>query len=103
MVLGADDNQRSVIRYGSTTDRNTVFNTSTPNILHCNELRTFWLSWDHGVGMVKIGRGPLVDENGFMQWTNPQRPAPNFNALALSCYTGSAALWKVNENAGKMS
>lgn len=101
LILGTDDNQRSVIRYGSAANRQTVFNTATPNILHCNELRTFWLSWDHSDGTVKVGRGPLIDEQGFMQWTNNRTPRQFYNAIGLSCATGSAAMWVVNENSGK--
>jgi hypothetical protein len=99
VVLGAYDNQRSMIRYGAAvSELQIVFDTSTPDILHCNDLRSFWLEWDDS-GFVAVGMGPSVSEQRFMQWTKADRRF--YNSIGLTNENGGTAMWQVNENTGQ--
>jgi hypothetical protein len=92
--LGYDNNQKSFIRLliGSSSS----FETSTPNLLHCDDMRAFWVSWDHEY--IKVGRGQMVDQQTFM---NLQDPNPqSLTAIDLLSSKGSSAVWQVYENSG---
>ena|SRR6218665_1442847 len=92
--LGVENNKKSFIRLllGSSSS----FETSTPNLLHCDDMRAFWVSWDNEY--FKVGRGLMVDEQIIMNLQDPNRHT--FNAIALSSSWGSSAVWQVYENSG---
>jgi len=50
VVLGGWYNTKSVIRWGVGTaenefDKEHFLEVETPHLLHCTELRTYWISW----------------------------------------------------------
>jgi hypothetical protein len=53
LPLGSGENQKTQIRNESLTYA--VARAVTPDILNCNELRSFWVSWYQG--LVRIGSG----------------------------------------------
>ena len=45
----------------------------TPDILDCNEAKTFWVGWS--AGHVRVGVGSRVGYNQFMDWRDPNPKA----------------------------
>ena len=40
------------------------------DIINCDEMRPFWVSWDGGI--IKVGHGDLIDRNTFLEWPDPE-------------------------------
>lgn len=92
--LGVENNEKSFIQIAGSSS----FETSTPNLLHCDDMRAFWISWDDEY--IKVGRGSLVDEQIFMNLRDPNRDS--FNAIIIHSIKSSSAVWQVFENSGVM-
>ncbi|CAC5365811.1 unnamed protein product [Mytilus coruscus] len=60
----------------------------TPNILNCTVYLPFWISWE--VGDVKLGKGLVVGENVFGNWTNSH----HFNVRSIGVLTDVSTLGK---------
>ena len=67
IVLGAYRNMESLIR--NATQGNPWVIHSTPGIVNCTELRTFWVGWDSG--LIRVGRGGEIGMDQFMHWQDP--------------------------------
>ncbi len=75
-------------RAGKLSD--TKVDPDTPDILSCDELRTFWVSWESG--RIAVGTGALVGLLEFMAWQDPEPDAVAY--LSLSGWS-DPALWDI--------
>jgi len=94
VVLGGWQNSRSAIR--NKTQGMDWTDVSTPDILHCDEMRSFWISWEYG--LIMVGKGSKVGKNEVMHWLDP---AP-YSVHAISVSTGyeSSGLWEFSSTEG---
>ena len=102
VVIGDDNNQRSHVRHVKTNTK--FFDTSTPDILHCNEFRTFWMKWYWTFSgttraYFDVGKGPLPGEHMFMSYNDAA--TENYDAVGLTSSAGNSAVWRINENSGR--
>jgi hypothetical protein len=65
---------------------------ATPDILNCNESRSFWVSWS--LGDIKVGRGDIVDDQTIMRWVDPQPLAVGI--VALSTGLSFEGVWRLS-------
>ncbi len=63
--------------------------TITPNILSCDELRPFWISWSGGI--VRFGEGITPYENEILRLDGVTVP---FSSIALATDMGTVGYWK---------
>ncbi|ELU12988.1 hypothetical protein CAPTEDRAFT_69653, partial [Capitella teleta] len=63
----------------------------TPDVMHCNETRYFWISWKNGV--IEVGRGLVVGNRVFMVWWKDPEPY-KVNGIAISTGFGAEGKWK---------
>ena len=72
---------------------------NTPGILSCEEMRPFWVSW--GGGLIKAGRGHLVDEDEIMSWqdSEPMTPA----TMSFTTGWGANGDWEFTNMQSKSS
>ena len=71
---------------------------STPNILNCNEMRFFWLSWDSG--QLEVGKGMVYPEGRFIGWLD-SLPHP-VTTISLSTGFGASANWRFPITPGRL-
>ncbi|KAK3100647.1 hypothetical protein FSP39_023031 [Pinctada imbricata] len=93
IVIGADGNTKSVIRYGA--GGTVVAEAITMNIISVKEFRYFWISWaDH---KVEVGRGAKYGHGRFLHWPVPANRQFNVNCLSVSTDTASRGQWEFAE------
>ena len=89
IVIGSNANTLSDIRKGRYGE--VVVQKSTPNIMNCDQMGLFWVSWDEA-GMINVGTG-FVHSHTFMQY---QSTDPVFYKYAsLSTWTSASLEWEV--------
>lgn len=91
--LGVENNELSFVRISGSSSS---FETATPNLLHCDDTRAFWISWNDEY--FKVGKGSMIDEQVFMNLQDPNRDS--FNAVQLHSVRSSSAVWQIYENSG---
>ena len=79
LVIGGWGGAWSSIRKVVQSAENKV-RVSTPDLMHCNETRYFWTSWEGGV--IEVGRGLVVGDRMFMRWVDPD--PHNVTAVGIS-------------------
>ena len=62
VVLGAGANARCELRAFMAGAWKTVAQVATPGVLHCNEMRPFWVGWRWGAKLIQVcgGGGGVV-------------------------------------------
>ena len=83
IALGINRNEESQIRQARQSGAVVVVD--TPDILHCNESRMFWIRWADT--RIAVGSGAVVGVGQFMDW---QRESPP-NILYVGLQTGWSA------------
>ena len=78
-ICGSTDSAQFVI----------VMQESTPGILNCSEMRSFWISWS--LGHIKLGHGSQVDDRLITQWRDPQ--PLSVGMIAISTGSSSQGTW----------
>ncbi len=68
VVLGINKNAQSEIRDG--VDGHALVRAQTSNLLSCDVMRSFWVSWQDGV--LCVGTGYIIGQQMFMSWTSPR-------------------------------
>ncbi|VDI03753.1 Hypothetical predicted protein [Mytilus galloprovincialis] len=100
IVFGAYTNTRTYILKRNNdsllpSSMNEVFPGGQPthenNTLNCSEFRSFWVSWSGG--HIKIGRGPTVGENMFVEWEDPS--PTNVRSIGMCTWWGNTGQWKI--------
>ena len=94
IIIGSEGNTKSSILkeglYGNQT-------TSYPNMLSCDRLVDFWISWERD-GLISVGQGDF-GQGTFLTWKDS---APvSIHAIAIA--TGDASqdgYWEIYEDAG---
>src|SRR6476469_9423596 len=97
IAVGSNDNTRMQIRDLLQSGNPPLFSTFNADQLHCNEFRSFWITWYGGYFIV--GKGPIAGEQIMMEWRDNSNRY--YNAIGLTTAIGSAAVWKISENSGK--
>ena len=101
VIIGGWVNTVSAIKNATLTVKDNRYTQylkhSTPKILHCNQFRRFWVSWDNNT--VRAGKGQPF-EDVFMSWTVPD--PHDINAVALNGYQ-VAADWIVERKSGNLT
>lgn len=77
-------------------DGKQVTSSVEPNLLDCNEPRTFWIRWHSGY--IVVGKGDVIDKNKFMDYHSLVARDIRNAAFATHTYPG---LWKLNFVEGK--
>ena len=95
IALGIKNNTESVIRRGFQGGNEVT--AQTPGILHCDELRTFWIRWSADV--IEVGYGRKVGEELFMIMTNTPL-GQSITSLSVSTGWGSTGVWNTNSVTG---
>ena len=70
---------------------------STPDVLNCYEVRSFWVSWVDGY--VRVGTGYIYRLNTILQ-LEQKKPHP-INAISISTMNGTEAEWEMEADNGK--
>ena len=65
----------------------------TPNILDCNELRSFWISWNSG--FVQVGQGMVVGRGVLLGWQDEEDIPRPINWISVSTGFGSTGEWEL--------
>ena len=96
IVIGADGNQRSLIRDKTRGDA-IVATTATPGVVSCETTRRFWVGW--AGGNVRVGRGEGGDAEGVMldwEWGDAA------DVVAVGVYSGgdTPAQWSISQSEG---
>ena len=89
VVIGGNGNTQSFIRRTRLSSNEAV--AETPDILNCNELRTFWIQWENN--HVEVGEGSVLNEGRFINWYDTTDPHV-ITAMALSTGWGSTGDWQ---------
>lgn len=93
--LGVHDNQGSQLAHAQ--QGTVLFDSSTPDILHCDDYRMFWLRWVNNY--IEVGRGNMVGEHKFL---NVQQPTGiYYTGIGLRGGHRNAVMWRINENSGR--
>ncbi len=85
VALGVSDNHESVIMLGRGGEE--LVRESTPNLLDCNQDKSFWISWpytDTGI-IISAGSGSVVGTNSFI---STEMTANTFKVNSVSVSTG---------------
>ena len=72
------------------------FKASTPQLMICDQLLPFWVSWSFGE--IKVGQGNLIDEGTFMQWLDPDPMAVSI--VSVSTGWEATGIWEFNDGIG---
>ena len=75
---------------------NTEEDIDTPEILSCDEFRTFWISWDNG--LIAIGTGAWVGYTEFISWQDPEPDGVGY--LSISGWS-QVVEWEMIQFSGK--
>ena len=65
IIIGGDVNTRSFIG----TNQKAKYTSFEKDLLSESEFRAFWITWKDG--NIKVGQGPVVNENIFLEWADP--------------------------------
>ena len=68
------------------------------DIISCDEMRPFWVSWDGGI--IKVGHGDLIDRNTFLEWPDPEPRGVTY--AAYSTYVDTSGEWEVTMLRGRL-
>ena len=79
--INSDDSLQQYVDYAS-----------TPDILHCNESRAFWVSWD--AGLIRVGTGAVPDTEILVEWQDPEPQAVVI--ASFSTYLDSDGDWQMS-------
>jgi hypothetical protein len=96
--LGTEDNQKSrILRYADSDDTTgTVVTTAdTPNILHCDDTRHFWISW--GNDKIEVGHGTIHGYRSFMS-ADVASTAFEPSAIGFDTLGNGYGRWVLSEN-----
>ena len=98
IILGGWTNTQSAIRlhYSSHLTEH-----STPNILHCRRLRSFWMQWDNR--HIRVGSGDKVKQDIFMEHhIREEDPQPPFVGVSLSTGYSYEGEWEYQDKYGNL-
>lgn len=93
IVIGGYSNMKSEIRINRFS--NTLVN--TPDILKCDELQQFWVSWLNGRIALGYGEVPGIAEILGVDDPNPK----SISYLGLSTGWGATGVWMISNIPGK--
>ena len=92
--LGANGNLESIIRDGP--DGNILIQKATPDILSCDELRTFWIKWDDGE--LAVGTGSHFESGEILRLPPPLNG--KFSAISMATETDQGGRWGIVHETG---
>ncbi len=92
IILGESENTRTVIKKMFSTQ--ILTEVETWNILSCDDLRHFWISWEHD--MLEMGSGDMYDRS-FMVWPLPINTDMQVVSVATSDVYGE---WELEQLPG---
>jgi len=69
---------------------------NTTNIVNCQQMLPFWVSWFSG--HIKVGRGNIVDEQLFMDWLDPEPLTVTF--FSITTGWSATGLWQFSNVEG---
>ncbi|ELU12989.1 hypothetical protein CAPTEDRAFT_114549 [Capitella teleta] len=95
VIIGGWENTRSSIRRGIGGDQ--LQTASTPDVLSCDELRLFWVSWQEG--RIRAGQGNSLDHNILVEWVDPE--PMGVGIISVTTGWGSTGEWEFANILGK--
>ena len=84
IVIGGWSNTKSVIRRGR--QGAIEVETSTPDILNCNSMKYFWVTWDDGA--IEVGIGAVIGQSRILYYKDPEPYTVNSITVATYGVTG---------------
>ena len=97
VVIGGQGNTQSYIRRtAQSTDDEAL--AETPDILSCNEFRSFWIQWENN--HVEVGEGSVINQRRFINWADTTDPH-GISALTLSTGWESTGDWQFSYISGR--
>ena len=99
IVIGAFGNTRSIIKDQIGRGNGVKKDVRTPNILDCNRMSDFWISWKFNTIRMGGGGVPFMYEK--ISWQDP-----NFHSvysIGLMTGFGSTGVWKINSPRGRLN
>ena len=101
VTLGANNNKESTVTYLHGMENELLAEAQTPDILHCFQLRKFWISWKiNGLDMdeLRVGSGSYGN-NTFLSATLKG----NFDIQLISFTASGQSEWQMEESQGENS
>jgi len=94
LTIGGSGNTKTVLKHHGSGKE--VASADTENILHCNEMRSFWVSWAYGY--FRVGWGSTLGVGIIL---NVEKTGDiNHDVTAIGLYTeiGIAGVWEIEEH-----
>ena len=96
ILIGSEDNTKTQMRYAGSKE--VIEEIDSPDILHCNDYKTFWVRWERYA--TELGEGPNVGEQKILEIPHERHHGLHVNYFMLASGMSSAASWEIEENAG---
>ena len=94
LTIGSSGNDWCVIRkQRQTTD---VAGAYTPDILNCDQMLPFWVSWVDG--LIQLGRGSMIGDDLIVSWQDAEPLAVSH--VSISTYSTSEGYWQFTNYPG---
>ena len=98
IVLGGWQNTKSVIRRAD--DHGThLASYQTLNVIHCTDLRWFWVQWDNK--HIRVGAGDSINQDRFMDHhVRDEDPQPPYAGIGISTGYTHLGEWEFQDKYG---
>ena len=96
VVIGGSENTRTAIRRNRQTDEVTV---ETPEILSCDIMRPFWISWYEG--LIEVGEGDVYAVDRITSWQDPE--PITVAHVAITTWNTAEGFWQFTNYPSKLS
>ena len=99
VVFGGHSNSWLILRRGSVGQSSYEDTAVIEGLVSCDELRTFWVSWENG--NVQAGSGGIPFSHTYLGWQDPN--PLNVEYLAFSTGWGSEGDFQIRHDGGEMT
>ena len=89
VIIGGSGNTRTAIRRNRQTDEVAV---ETPDILDCNVMKPFWVSWIDGY--IQVGNGAVYGDDVIASWQDGE--PLSINHAAISTWDTAEGYWQIS-------
>jgi hypothetical protein len=96
LVIG--DRNNTKIRLLDASE-NVVLEKDVNGLVHCSELRPFWISWNWQIGELRVGKG-LVNTEEILHYVDAAMSP--FHAVSVSTGDGFTGEWQFTRDVGQL-
>ena len=94
VVIGGWSNSKSVIRRAR--QGHIEVEASTPDILSCNSMKFFWVTWEDGI--IEVGAGGIIGQTRLLYFKDPD--PYTVNSITLATAGGHEGIFAYGQNTG---